>query len=69
MSIKKIFIPEAEIEISVVGRLGEVFYWIGSIFGLAALYYGIFERDPEIFGSCMIMFFLGRALMYILSGR
>lgn len=68
MSLKNIFIPEADTEDSVKGRIGEVAYWIGCIFGLAALYYGILG-DLEVFGSCLFMFFLGRSIMYILSGR
>ncbi len=68
MSFINIFVPKQDLEDTVRGRIGEVLYWIGSIFGLVALYYLVLG-DVETAGGCFLMFILGRSMMYILSGR
>ena len=56
MSFKRIFIPEAEQENTIKGRAGEVCYWIGCVFGIVAVYFGILG-DTEAFGTCLFIFF------------
>jgi len=67
MSLKRVFIPESDVEVTVIGRLGEVFYWLGAIVSIILLISVFWE--PELIISAPIIFLIGRAAMYILSGR